>query len=119
MATIGNLITIARDVLQDNRDPAKAPYRHTNAKLVRYMNAALVDTKRLRPDLFLPDISTKEFYFTEDDLGKDFPLDYMYSMPFVEYMCGMVSIEEDEYVEDGRGAALLARFGAKLLTRTM
>jgi len=119
MATIGELVTTARDLLQDNRDPAKAPYRHIDEKLCRYLNMALMDAKRLRPDLFLPDISTKEFAFAKTDFAVPFPLEYMYQSPFIEYMVGMVSVEEDEYVEEGRAAALLMRFGAKLMTRNM
>lgn len=116
---IGELLIRARGLLQDER--SGVPPRYSDAKLVGYLNLALADAKRLRPDLFIPDFATTEYDFDDSDTGlaELFPLDYAYTTPFVEYMAGMVSLEEDEHVTDGRAAALLARFAAKLVGKVM
>lgn len=115
--TISDLITTARALIKDNREGVTP--RHSDAKLIRYLNLALSDARRLRPDLFLPSVATTDVVYTDANLNTVFPLEYSYVTPFVEYMAAMVSLEEDEYVAEGRAQALAARFAAKLLGKVM
>ena len=111
MATISDVLTITRHLLQDTR----APYRHTDAKLINYFNMGLAEARRIRPDLFLPDIYDTTFAYTDLDGAATFPLSYGYEMAFIEYIAGYTSLEEDEFVSDGRAAALLSRFTQKMV----
>lgn len=111
--SISELIATVRHQLQDTR----VAYRHSDEKLVRYLNAALRDMRRLRPDLFLPDLASTTFAYTADDVALDLPVEESYVTPFIDYLFGIISLEEDEYVEEGRAPALLARFAAKLTGR--
>lgn len=108
--TLRDILTLARDQLQDTR----APQRHSDAKLLRYLNLALSDGLRLRPDLFFPLAHDKDFAYVEADLDEVFPVDFAYRTPFVYYIVGTTSLEDDEFVASGRGAALLAQFKQKL-----
>lgn len=113
--TISELFATVRDQLQDTR----VPYRHSDAKLVRYLNGALRDARRLRPDLFLPGLADTAFSYTAANVtdNTQVPVEESYLTPFIEYVTGLVSVEEDEYVEDSRAAMLLTRFNAKLVGR--
>jgi hypothetical protein len=117
--TVNDLLTSVRDQLQDTRlldgsGFAVAP-RHSDEKLIRYLNLGLADARRIRPDLFLPSLETDPPLYTTADLATPFVLEYAWSVPFIEYIVGMVSLEEDEYVAEGRAAAMLQRFALKMI----
>lgn len=113
--TVGEVLTSVRDVLQDSRDPTVAPYRHSTAKLLRYLNSGLASARRLRPDLFFPSAAETDYAFGEADVSTPFPVEFSYVPVFVDYIAGMVSLEEDEYVAEGRAAGLLSRFVGQLV----
>ena len=108
--TLADILTLSRRQLQDTR----APYRHSDEKLVGYINLALSEGLRLRPDLFFPNFHEADFAYTTADLATTFPIETAYTMPFIYYTVGTVSLEDDEFVADGRAAALLAQFKQKL-----
>lgn len=115
--TIAELIDQARRVVQDERTEFQ---RHSDDKIISYFNNAIADARRQRPDLFLT-VSTDNLWgdwplYTTDDITDEteFPLDLMYFSAFVEYLGGMLGIEDDEYSNDGRAAALLNRFTQKM-----
>lgn len=112
--TLGDVLTLCRDQLQDTRQP----YRHSTEKLYRYLNLALSDALSLRPDLFLPSAYAAEFAYTETDAATTVPIEFGYIVALVYYVVGTVSIEDDEFVANGRGAALLAQFKRKLTGTT-
>ena len=109
MTSIADVVNVARDLLQDTLEP----YRHDDTKLVRYVNFALAEAQRVRPDLFigldhtLPDIDPS-------DLSMEFPLHPMYAPHVAIYIAGMVELSDDEFSTDGRAVALLSRFTAGL-----
>lgn len=121
--TIKDAIDTARDHIQDARE---GNYRHSDEKLIRYFNQAMSDARKLRPDLFLPNITENFNFYTVADLGDpdalpdpipstDFPLDLMYFTPVVEYVTGLVGLGDDEFAQDGRAISLLNRFSQKLI----
>jgi len=115
--TLDTAVQHVREQLQDT-DPLAL--RHSNAKLVRVLNLALVDARKLRPDLFLPNIfEYVPVYFTDADLAQlpqtPIPIDPMYFTPLVDYVVGYVSMEDDEFAVGGRAVTLLNRFSQKLV----
>ena len=112
MITLGAVIQHARRQLQDTRENN---YRHSTAKLYNLLNMALWDARRLRPDLFAPGSTAVDFDYTETDIAVTLPCDSAYVSALVDHIAGTVSLEEDEYVADGRAAALLSRFTGKLV----
>jgi hypothetical protein len=114
---LSDLLGIARSLLQDTRTGASQ--RHSDDKLLGYLNLALADARRLRPDLFTPDVSASLPYYTSANVGDAFPVDESYMPAFIEYIAGMVSMEEDEYVAEGRAAALTVRFTQRLVGKSV
>jgi hypothetical protein len=115
--TLDTAVTHIRELLQDNDNEG---YRSSTEKIIRILNIALVDTRKLRPDLFLPDIANYvPVYYTEASLGLDpatpIPIDPMYFSPVIDYVVGYISLEDDEFAVDGRATALLNRFSQKLI----
>lgn len=111
--TILDAVTQARELVQDvDAD------RHTDVKVVGYLNNAISDARRLRPDLFLPDYLTNpQVLYTAGDLASppDFPIDEGYFTAVVEYIAGFIGLGDDEFANDTRAAALLNRFAQKLV----
>ena len=121
--TLKDLIEEVREVVQDTgMDFDYVGDRHTDKKLVRYLNNAMAAAYRLRPDLFYPnvyDVDNNLPTFTEANLsdGTVFPLEKTYFNPFVEYVAGFVGLGDDEFAQDNRATALLNRFVQTLTAR--
>lgn len=115
MLLLNDVIVQARQLVQDVRGPQ---FRHSDEKLVGYFNTAIADAFRLRPDLFMDSPGSTwddPPVFTASDMSAQFPLDRRFFSPLVEYVAGMLDMENDEFANDGRAVALLNRFGQKLL----
>lgn len=114
--TILDAVTQARQVVQDDVGD-----RHDDEKVVGYLNNAISDARRLRPDLFLPDYLTNPpTLYTVSDLAgtpPDFPIDEGYFTAVVEYIAGFIGLGDDEFAQDARAASLLNRFTQKLTSR--
>ena len=121
MAGIGDLIRQAREIVQDlGMEFDYSGDRHSDAKLIRYLNTAMADAFRLRPDLFYPGVHARVIpEFTEQDLtdNTDFPLDPAFYSVFPDYVAGYCALGDDEFSQDGRAVALLNRFSQKLLAK--
>ena len=110
--SLGDLMTDARVLLQDTR----SPFRYREADLYTGLNAALMQARRLRPDLFLGRFGREKFNYAPADSAQPFPLAPWYWEAAVEFVVGRAELREDEFTNDGRAVALLNRFRAKLLT---
>jgi len=108
---ITDVVIRARQIIQD----LETPYRHSDQKLINYLNDALSDTRRLRPDLFIGSLATQPQVYTDADLLEDFPIDYTYFSTIVDYLASSVGIEDDEFAQDGRAITLHQRFVQKLM----
>lgn len=121
--TVEDLINQARDIVQDTgmEFDYDDPDRHTNAKMIRFLNTALADAYRVRPDLFFPgvfDRSTLPVYTVSDiDAQTPFGVDVTYFSAFVDYVAGYIGLADDEFAQDGRAVALLNRFIQKLSSK--
>jgi hypothetical protein len=170
---IGGYITEARILLQDQTQP----FRYPDSDLIRAFNNGLMDSRRLRPDMWLGFASVPEFYssvvsantasgavipFTllspsvangmyafdvttpnatpmvaaptvqsiasntvtlstnisqQVNQGDTFAfgtalpaIDQQYRTAFVYYICGMISMRDQEETEDSRAAGFMASF---------
>lgn len=112
MSTISDVVTQTREQIQD----VSEPYRRADSVLIGYLNNALQEVKRLRPDLLLS-LNFVVPTITEADItaGTAFPISEMYFPAVVEYVSGFAEMSNDEFALDGRAIALLNRFSQKLL----
>jgi hypothetical protein len=113
---------MALDTVQDYVDRARTllldqiePYRYPTEDLVEALNMGILETRRLRPDLMksffrssLPDFSTSA-------MSDMVPIDPMYRVAFVYYICGHAQLRDDENNQDSRSAAMLNKFVAQML----
>jgi len=114
--TILDAVTQARLVVQDVDGD-----RHTDETVVAYLNNAITEARRLRPDLFLPGYTANpQTLYTVADLAgtpPDFPIDEGYFVAVVEYIAGFIGLGDDEFAQDNRAASLLNRFTQKLIAK--
>ena len=109
--TIADAVDLARNLLQDQTED----YRHTDDKLVSYYNHALIETNRIRPDLFLQTAGVVTKYTSADISAETaFPIVDFYITPVADYIAGMAELEDDEFAVDGRAVVLMQVFKAAL-----
>ena len=104
---VSDMIAMVRDVLQD--DDAD---RYSNARLIRGINLGVLDTRRVRPDLFIGRYSEPTWQATA--LSDEFPLPEVIVPSIVKYTAGWAELADDEYTTDGRAASLLTAFRTDL-----
>ena len=109
LETVAMYVDYARELLQDTKN---TPYRYSDASLVRALSLAIPEAKKLRPDLFL-NVTTPTFTVVD---ATTVPMDELYRMALVYYMCGIAQLRDDEEVTDQRAAAFLNMFTSKLTT---
>jgi len=119
---VGDLITQAREIIQDTGMEFDGEGdRHSDDKLIRYLNTALTDAYRLRPDLFFPGVFDRAslVQYVVQDITDNTPwgVDITYFTAFAEYVAGYVGLGDDEFAVDGRAVSLLNRFSQKLLAK--
>ena len=115
--TLDTALVNVRELLEDADADS---YRNSDEEIVRVFNMALVEARKLRPDLFIPGLASyTPPTLTTSDLGQnpavELPIDPMYFTPIVEYTVGFISMEDDEFALDGRASALLNRFSQKMI----
>lgn len=111
--TVGDVISDARALLQD--EDAQL-YRYPTAALFGYLNTALIEAKKIRPDLFLDYIDLPTPSFSAGDEAQAFPVDEMAFAPCVFYVTGFAELRDDEFTVDNRAVTLMQQFHQKLLT---
>lgn len=110
---VADYITRARVLLQDTVED----YRYPTADLVEALNLAVMDARRLRPDLFLTDFSVLQEFAeadAEDDAEVEVSIDPMYRTAFVYYIVGHAQLRDEEDTQDARATVLLNKFNAIL-----
>jgi|GEM_PF-2750098 len=110
--TLADLITDARVLLQDTREP----FRYRTPELWTNLNVALMTARRLRPDLYLGQFGAERYdYDPAVDGVMPFPLAAFYWEAAVEFIAGRAELRDDEFTTDNRAVSLINRFTAKLL----
>jgi hypothetical protein len=109
LATVQALLDEVRVLLLDTA----VPYRYSDAELIRALNIAIMEARRLRPDLFLGSSFTLPTYTVGTDA---FAIEPMYRPSFVYYVVGRAQLRDDEATQDARAGVLMNKFVAQLLT---
>lgn len=118
--TVADMVAQARAITNDEVQP----FRYADTDFVGALNAAIMESKRLRPDMWLfpilgsttlPSIPTPPGYIASTDTTP-VPVDPMYRMAFVYYMCGQAQLRDEEETQDARAAALMGMFYKQLLS---
>ena len=114
---------MALDTVQDYFDRSRvllqdevAPYRYHNHDLVENLNMGIMEARRLRPDLLRSYFRTSLPDYSTSTMNATVPIDPMYRVAFVYYICGQAQLRDDENVQDSRAAAFLNKFAAQMLT---
>jgi hypothetical protein len=114
---------MALDTVQDYLDRARAllldtvePYRYSTVDLVQNLNQGILEARRLRPELFLGSLDASLPEFTDAVLTASVPIDPMYRVSFVYYICGHAQLRDEENTQDTRAAAFLNKFTSQMLT---
>ena len=114
---------MALDTVQDYIDRARVllldqvePYRYPDLDLVEALNMAILEARRLRPELLRPFFRGTLPEFSIADLSAQVPMDPQYRAAFLYYICGHAHLRDDEITQDSRAAAFLNKFTAQMLT---
>lgn len=109
--TVQDYIDRARVLLLDQIDP----YRYPTDDLIEALNMGILEARRLRPDLLRNHFRTPLPDFSSASMSDIVPIDPMYRVAFVYYICGHAQLRDDENNQDNRSAAMLNKFVAQML----
>jgi hypothetical protein len=114
---------MALDTVQDYLDKARVllqdtvqPYRYSDAELVSCLDEAILECRRLRPDLLRNYFRTSLPDFSPTALTAPVPIDPQYRMAFVYYVTGQAQLRDEENTQDARATVFLNKFVSQLLT---
>lgn len=115
MTTVSTVVTNARGILQDTDSDS---YRYTQAELVSYLNEAIQELRRLRPDFFVGSFNTSLPSYAEADIaaGTEVDVEDFLAPALVNYVAGRAQLRDDEFVSDGRAVALINRWTSQIRT---
>lgn len=107
--TVGELITQARVLLQDVDSD-----RYSDAVMVQALNEGLLETRRLRPDLYRGRMSQVPQY-TAAQLTTRLAYEQMYIPALTNYVVGRVQMQDQEEFTDARAAVFMNAFTGRLV----
>lgn len=110
--TVADYIADARVLLQDTVQP----YRYADAELVENLNLALLEMRRLRPDLNRSWLRAAPPSYSSASPNTAVAVDYAYRSALLYYICGQAQLRDDEQTQDNRAALFLQKFMAQLVT---
>lgn len=112
MATFRTIIDDARVLLNDEVFDSTTVTRYTEAQLLGYARQALVEARRVRPDLFLSNLTAA---FPVLSASSVVPMPEEYHVCLTDYIVHRAELRDDEFAVDGRSAGLLQKFKAGLM----
>lgn len=114
---------MALDTVQDYVDRARVllldqniPYRYPDLDLVEALNMGILEARRLRPELLKSYFNTSLPDFSTGSMGASVPIDPMYRVAFVYYICGQAQLRDEENTQDSRAAVFLNKFMSQMIT---
>lgn len=110
--TVQNYIDKVRTLMQD----LIAPYRYSDADIVGNLNSAILEARKIRPDIWLSTFRGSLPSYSSATPTTVVAIEPMYRMAFVYYIAGYTQLRDDESVEDSRGMAFMQRFTKQLTT---
>ena len=105
--TVQDYVNGARILLQDQ----VAPYRYPDDDLVAALSYAMLEARKLRPDLFLN--SSPQNFTTNDTTAVG--IDQQYRVAVLYYIVGHAQLRDDENTQDQRAAAFMSKFTSGLV----
>lgn len=113
---VSDLLARVRAVLQDQDQTG---YRYPTSDLVGYLNDAVFETRRLRPDIFIGKFRTRPTDISTvpnvDYSTIEFPLPDQCFVAVVDYVAGRTELRDDEFAVDGRAMTLISSLSTKLM----
>lgn len=106
--TVADYVAYARVLTQDT---VNSPYRYPDDDFVSALNFAIMESRRIRPDMWIGITALPQFT-TNDTTAV--AIDQQYRIPFVYYMCGQAQLRDEEETQDTRAAAFLNMFTTAL-----
>jgi hypothetical protein len=118
MATIAGQFVAVQDYVNYARvllqDQVNSPFRYSDGELISGLNLAILESRRLRPDLWI-NVATLPAYTTpSDSTPVSTAIDPMYQMAFCYYIVAVASMKDEEYAEDARANVFAQRFYSAL-----
>lgn len=111
MATFSDIIDDARIILNDQYMDSNTVLRYTEAQLLVYARQAVIEARRIRPDLFLSNLTGSFPKFVETDTV---PMPDEYHAAIADYISHRAEMRDDEFEVDGRASSLFQKFKAGL-----
>lgn len=102
---VSDYISDSRTLLQDTIQP----YRYDDPSLLVAFNVALMEGRRLRPDLFI-DCDGHDRPLSFQTTNVDVPMEYPFRLAFVFGTCAHALARDQEDVQDQRAATFLDTF---------
>lgn len=109
--TVADYVARARVLLQDTEEP----YRYSDDELIEALNLAVLEARKLRPDLFLRTFKVLPEFASTDTSGA-VDIDPQCRVAFLYYIVGHAQLRDDEDTQDARATVFLNKFAAQLLT---
>jgi|SoiMethySBSTD1v2_1073268.scaffolds.fasta_scaffold347140_3 hypothetical protein len=110
--TLGQVLAESRRLLQDTI----TPYRYPDADLVDALNLGILEARRIRADLFLPQKFALPYYDTTTiDMAAKFEVEPQFRHAFCYYIVGRMEMRDDEQTQDNRAVAMLGTWKSTLL----
>lgn len=110
--TVQNYVDRARVLLQDTI----APYRYPDSDLVSALGLAVLEARRLRPDVLQSYLRTTLPDFDTAHMSAAVPIDPQYRIAFLYYIVGHAQLRDDENNQDSRAAVFMNKFVSQMLT---
>jgi hypothetical protein len=110
LATVAEYITEVRSLLQDTA----VPYRYSSDEIIRTLNLAIGDARRVRPDMFIDYFDTTLPGYSSASPAVAVALPEMYRLSFIYFITGYLQLRDQEDTTDARATVLINKFTAQL-----
>lgn len=107
--SVQDYIEQARIELQDT----VSPYRYTDDELIAALNLTLMETRRIRPDLFVYKGTDAVPVYLKNDTTK-VRMELPFRLALLYGLMGYAISRDQEDVQDSRGTAFMATFASML-----
>lgn len=114
---------MALDTVQDYIDRARVllldevePYRYSTDDLVENLNMAVLEMRRIRPDILQSYLRTTLPSFSSAAMATSVAIDPQYRVAAVYYIAGHAHLRDEENTQDTRATAFLNKFVAQMTT---
>lgn len=111
LATVAEYITEVRALLQDTI----TPYRYSDDEIVRALNMAVGDARRVRPDMFISYFEATLPNYSSASPSATVDIPEMYRLAFVYFIAGFMQLRDQEDTTDQRATVMINKFTSQLL----